>query len=760
MLKHYLKVSLRSLLKYKVRTVISIIGVSLGVICFSTCTYFLRTMYRGDACFPEFNKMVKLYKQDGNREFELRGKTTIEFCKHFSNAIERVALYGYRTHSTISLAREGKASNVRAYSIDVNGEFMIVYPPELVEGSVQSFIDQPNAVIVSEEFAKRMFGNKSAVGSTFSINGKENSFYTIVGVIKPYLPMTSFSNKPVDFFRRMSEEEIESNRSQCSMTCLLHPNMDITKLNERLRTTNLGNESTIIHSRLYYLSEKTTIEPMAIVFSVIGFLVMLTGLLNFMNFSIGGFFSKDRELHLRETMGANRKHLFCLLFCELAYVLVAVLLLSMVFVELALPMFHGSLPANIRQALSMNYRDISWQMSEYFLYITLLCMLLAATSVWRIKRQTASGMAFRSHGKGKHRLRNTMLGIQLFICIAFLFATGATYLSKQVAKANLSNSFLDKEERDRVLYFSIGREQLIQQQWPTIKQFILTSPYYDNYAQSSYYTSHYTNNKQQEIDYTIRIVSSAYLDMMGFPIKKLPKTGKPICIVNREMEQYLQQDSMNYVPFNGIDHLVHSVINLAEYQSHLPQTVYLVEEKENPSWFYVRVSEGVDVKQAYDALQAKLNLYLPEYSDNKVMTLNDNNMIDAYVIMEKLFMTCAFISICISIMGLLGAISMDTRSRQKEVAIRKINGAGMRNIYWLFAKLYLILFSITSLVTILLALLIFTIISQETDNFFDYSNPWYWLGTLFIAATLIMLTVSWQIYRISRLNPAEIIKSE
>lgn len=48
-------------------------------------------------------------------------------------------------------------------------------------------------------------------------------------------------------------------------------------------------------------------------------------------------------------------------------------------------------------------------------------------------------------------------------------------------------------------------------------------------------------------------------------------------------------------------------------------------------------------------------------------------------------------------LGIYGAISIDTVRRQKEVAIRKINGARLLNIYWLFGKTYLILFLISSI---------------------------------------------------------------
>lgn len=87
-----------------------------------------------------------------------------------------------------------------------------------------------------------------------------------------------------------------------------------------------------------------------------------------------------------------------------------------------------------------------------------------------------------------------------------------------------------------------------------------------------------------------------------------------------------------------------------------------------------------------------------------------------------LFVVCSSICLVITVLGVYGAISIDTIRKQKEVAIRKINGARLPDIYWLFAKNYLVLFLIASVIGGLISLFVMVIGSQHRVILFDYAD--------------------------------------
>lgn len=104
------------------------------------------------------------------------------------------------------------------------------------------------------------------------------------------------------------------------------------------------------------------------------------------------------------------------------------------------------------------------------------------------------------------------------------------------------------------------------------------------------------------------------------------------------------------------------------------------------------------------------------------------------------------------------SITLDTERRQKEVAIRKVNGAGIRSIIWLFARLYLILLMVTAAITFPLIYVVLQLWKQMYTVFFN-DGILYW-GSIFWGVTLLtVITIIFKILRIARLNPAEVIKT-
>ena len=118
------------------------------------------------------------------------------------------------------------------------------------------------------------------------------------------------------------------------------------------------------------------------------------------------------------------------------------------------------------------------------------------------------------------------------------------------------------------------------------------------------------------------------------------------------------------------------------------------------------------------------------------------------------------ISLLIAVLSIYSAISLDTKGRQKEIAIRKITGATPRTIGLLFGRLYILLLTIGFGVAFPLVYYIFhTIMGNDLK---DFSINFYRIGacSLVCISMVILITIGYKIYRIMKLNPAEVIKSE
>ena len=108
-----------------------------------------------------------------------------------------------------------------------------------------------------------------------------------------------------------------------------------------------------------------------------------------------------------------------------------------------------------------------------------------------------------------------------------------------------------------------------------------------------------------------------------------------------------------------------------------------------------------------------------------------------------------------TLLGVYAAITLDTERRRKEVAIRKVNGAGRRQIFLLFARMYGWLLAGSAAVAFPLVYLVLREWQTAYVAFFSY-GPLFWLGIFLAVALVTALTVVFRIGKIARLNPAEI----
>ncbi len=131
---------------------------------------------------------------------------------------------------------------------------------------------------------------------------------------------------------------------------------------------------------------------------------------------------------------------------------------------------------------------------------------------------------------------------------------------------------------------------------------------------------------------------------------------------------------------------------------------------------------------------------------------NENNM-------AKLIGLFGIITVVIAIMGVYGLVSFNTRYKQREIAIRKVNGSTIEEIMILLNKNLLLQLIISYVIAAPIA---YYIIQQWLDQF-AYKAPipwWLFLSAGMLVLVISAITVSWQSWKAATLNPVEAIKNE
>ncbi|MEG1564617.1 MAG: FtsX-like permease family protein, partial [Bacteroides sp.] len=440
-------------------------------------------------------------------------------------------------------------------------------------------------------------------------------------------------------------------------------------------------------------------------------------------------------------------------------------------VELLSPYLHLSL---FQLNLVIEPQLLLQHLAEYFGFLLLLCALLCwmtAVRLHRIKVQT--GLRGGERKRGKHRMRNVMLGTQFFICWIFVSFTVALFLQ---AETTTNALFGTLTQREKAAIFSIPldytfwkHEQKLQmvnriRTHAGVKEVLLSDV---NYMQGVSGTGILTekDNRDSYLEVNVMAVPANFFTFMHLPVVK----GKPMAnqnemLVDEVFARKQKEAVMGRMLYNFSEgYTVCGVAEtfIADVYNESPGFVFLPTHSEDyVGHCYVKAVAGQEheVKAWIEKVQRQC---LPESVTPRVSTLlNDIHEEQAVEYkMKSIILFFSIVSVIITLLGVYSAITLDTERRQKEVAIRKVNGAGVWRIIVLFARLYGWLLIVTAALSFPLVGVVLRLWKQGYTVFFQTGIGFY--AGIFAAVTLVTaFTIFLRIVRTARMNPAESIKNE
>lgn len=779
MIQHYLKIAFRNIFKHRTQSIISILGLMGGMVCFSVCTYFAREVNRGDSEFPEYHRMAKLFvpKSMYNNDLDIYKEREAfiaeleEFSTHTFDEIEYTATYSNEQLYTLEFDEETSAPQTfRTRAIYTNSHFIRAYPSKFLEGNAQLYADNPNGAIVSASFAQRISPNESVMGRSFVLRFasryplKHPQRYTIVGVTEDYMPYTSFGVAPPEVLLR-------NDRVLDHATFILKPHTHTTHINEKLNVMRPYGEGAWIenNTKMYYVDEmRIPFLPMVII-SFISFLVLLVGIINFTSFTVGAFLNRNRELSLRRTLGGSFRHLAILLCTELSIIVTSAVLLSMALCELLTPYFHSLLPHTdgIREILQVNVNFLLVHQLQYGICLLLGCSAVSVVIAYRISKNRSLANARRGTKTGsRHKLRNTMLGVQFFICLLFMYATGAVVQVFMTIYHTYEQRSTTPNDEDIPLNLSLQEDYMLQ---------IHSAEIIDSLARKewctdiSYYTMRWTEMYKSNgdmISLLTYFVGAGYFERNHIPlISKETESDGYFCFINRTLQDYLAKDSI-YSTLRVNKDTSYPITGVVEYNTgkrHPSPVAFIAQTNEKPNYIQLSIKSDADKQIVKKDIYAIVTPYMPDGTEYHFLLPGEKRGTEdffALYIIFTAFFSAAIICILITVLGLYGAITLDTNRRQKEVAIRKINGAKSATILWLFGKLYIALYVCAAILSTLITYVIFMLFDNGNEMYYNYQNPIFYSTILLIAAAIILITIIYRLRHIARLNPVECLKTE
>ena len=806
---HYIKTSIRNILKHKTQNLISILGLSVSLLCFSFCLYCSRYIYSTNQCFENRDRLVQMTttaKENG----EVNSYTFCDFGQELAKlSLPEVETYIYTNYV-----------DSRPYNIEVNSGKLLPYTlrfmetepayfqaftPKVIIGSWEQAAHAPNSVILAESTAKRIFGQaEKAIGQSMFLTRRLSTSpettqreggisYTIQAIVEDLPENTSLNfMKETDAWVLNDSEGILNSRMKRSMMsgctyALLKEGVSAQEFIQKINA--LKQEYKFFRDPLYLTAhpfgelfwKESPASYLAISTTIAGILILLVGMLNFFHFLTGSYITRIREYSLRQVNGAKNHQLWAMLLVQATLSLLCSGLFTMMMMELLKPYLSFEL---MFLKLDIDYYTLVKQAGTYLLGLWACCMLAAAFVVWRVKNITIlKGILGGGGVYGKHRVRNALLGIQLFICWIFFSCTVALYLQSQKTGNAILNT-LTIEEKENI--YSISMQEYTFMSNDERKNMVTefgniagvkdVLPARNNYTNSSWSTSIFPNSDRTQgtaIRVSMEYVAPNFFEFMNMPMQAgtAHRTMNEM-VVSSNFEKNLGKEVLgqNFYNWNQEAFTVTGICNAITSNVHKRRSFsdddpnnyiyYPLDINENLFHCYVKCEPG-QKKKVGEAIEKILRDRLPESVEVKFQTMWDDIRQGQSMEFELrgIIGFLATVTLIIVLLGVYAAITLDTENRQKEVAIRKINGAGIKDIVLLFARLYALLLAVTFALAVPIISALAKKFSQMYTIFIDMGLGFY--ACVFLCITVIVaLTVGFRIYRITQVNPAATIKKE
>ena len=796
MLLHNLKVALRNILKYKVQTLGSILSLAIGMVTLAVVHSFLQNFRMASINHePYYNRVYNLrfdsiQKRQSENSIRINGDIVRAVKANGGpRCIEQgpYAPNGMLTGGWAEFTLNGKTRRkmqLDAVPLDRNYPNFVGIRSAITGEKIK--VLGPHDAIINEKQAKQIFGDKNPVGASIRLSKDYGIYQLILVDVYQDLSLTELNMSSSALFYSPCElEDMDSDQFYAvNLYVVLKegctPQQLKAEVNSKLKPLGVKVKTEKLKDRLS--EEYSTVAIACSITYLIGSLILLAAIIGFLRMQTQLFWMRRREISLRITNGATRLQLFSMFATEVVVIVlvayfVAVLMGSWICDYLARPQF-----AEITSELG----TVS-HLYLYSLVIGLVVMMLCLTIIWivlsRICKRTQaleSGMR-RSHN---HWFRNTMLGVQVMISMFFL---GVTFcLLCWVGKIAEFNHIPDDERAyEQSLFLQTNaaengqrlRDKLIHlpqvERWmPYSWGFWKVNELAENeeFSKAAWQGDPYASYNNVT-NYCFRITSdTSYLDFFKIKVNWKPKANRKKCIlVNEELYKHMRQHHVAPNDILTVDEMdsyqIAGTFQSIPYQGSMKTDIYsfIVIDPKNAydARHYILVAKPGEYKEMLIAVDRMIQKLEPAVVKPMSSNLRDYmaRSMFALEILQNIAWILAIVSLAICLISIFSTVMLDTQTRKKEVAIRKVNGALTKDITKLFGRTYLVI-SLIAMVFAVVAMLLFHIVLSQTFEMVEI-NPAFPISlSVVIVIGFIAAIIACQVRKIMKVDPSEILAKE
>jgi putative ABC transport system permease protein len=791
MIKNFFLIATRNISRHKVFTFINVTGLAIGL----AASLLILLWIEDELSFENFNdKAGNIFRVEEDQFYEGQ-RYHVNVTPYPSGPVWKEKIPEIIDQTRISrlsrlLFRKDDKVFFESSVIAADSGMLNIFTFPLLLGDRETAMRAPHSIILTEKLAEKYFGYGNPLGKTITI---ENSFeFMVTGVMQDLPKNSMFTFEAVIPFNFLRETGLYSEswgNNSIATYLLLEKEVNIEEVNKKLTNVVLEHSpqtttkftvfpllSIHIHSQFGYGENKGPVIAIYI-FSLIAVFVLLIACINFVNLSTARASSRFREIGIKKVSGADRKSLIMQFLSESLLMVALAMIIAIVLVGVSLEMFN-------------NVSGKKFELSDLLRVRFILSLIVVGGIAGFLSgiypafylsaiRPIAVLKGTMSTGRSNGRLRQILVVVQFSLSI--LIAVLATFMFLQLSFLQDKDLGFDKEnllcipmaDGMKSKYYSLKNEL----QKETLILGVTASRSNPVMIGSNSGGADWDGRDPEKrvligtngVDYdyvaTLRMKLVSGRDFSrDFP-GDLARDTTGNFLINEEVARLMGEGDpvgKRFSFMGGLNGKIIGVLknfNFKGADQPIEPIAFALGDTRFLNYILIRL-EPVNIQMALKKVDQIWNQQIPEYPLNYTFIGQDyDNLFRTQIRLTGLLKYFTILACIIACLGLYGLSSFSTEKRTNEIGIRKVMGAGSMRVIYTMAKEFLILV----LISIGVAMPVGWIIVEKLLKQFAVRieiNLVVFVIIAIGAIVIALMTVGYQAFKASGINPAEALKTE
>lgn len=801
MLKNYLKIAVRHLTAHKLFSLINILCLAIGITFSMIIGVYILNQEAVNSHLKNVENQYIIKSKWKTKDMGLDITTLGPLAKTLRTEYPNLVANYYRYNPVTNVVSAGDQHFKEDISIG-DTTFVTMYGLPLLYGDPKQAFENNNSAVITETMAQKLFGKKDVIGKRISIQttvNNETQDYTVSAVLKD-IPYNSVFNLAGDnygvFVPSVGNRYYQGGDGADNWNQLFEVGMvelqngktpiDLKKPLQQILAKytpesiqkNLEVELAPVNT---YYSQSSPVQKMITTLSLVALFILLMAVINFININIGISSYRLKEIGLRKVFGGARRQLITQFITEALLLTFVSAIISIVFYELLRPVF-----GNILNITFISFRNFT--LNQFLLLGFLVFVVGFISGIYPAFVLSASNVLHAVKGKMDSAKGGLMLGKVLLVTqftIAIVVFISALNVSKQISYVFNKDLGYNKEQLMVINALpkqwdssGVKRMQNIQaglEQLSFVKDASLSFEVPDRKPPNAIdllpvgssnnqpvFISGTIADKDYAATFGLHVLSGTFFSQQGANIPGHVVLNESAAKALGFSTQSAIGKQIKWVSAN-VMLTVSGVVkdfNYSSLQQKIEPVAFTnVEDALAYRFLTVKLSTS-NMPMAIKSIEQKWKSLAPnspfEYT---FMDENFQSLYQSELQLKSATTIATILNFLIVFMGIFGVVAFTLAKRSKEIAVRKVLGAGVKNIIVLFIKDYALLILIANIIAWPLAYLMVNHWLQSYAYRIEQSiTPYLFAGALVFVTAFIFVTL--QCFKTALANPVKSLRSE